>query len=200
MPDSKAHARATFEKAGGILRTSEALRAGIHPRVLYQMRDAGELEQLSRGVYRLADLPPLGDPDLAMVAKRVPRGVICLTSALAFHDITTQIPHNVDIALPRTAREPHLEYPPIQIYRFSQESYEAGIEAQELDGVDVRIYNAEKTIADCFKFRNTLGLDVVLESLKLYCAKGKPQLQRVLEYARVCRVEKVVRPYLEAMM
>ena len=198
MPDSTANARAVFKKRGGTLRTSEALAAGIHPRVLYEMRDAGELEQLARGVYRLASLPPLSDPDLATVAKRVPQGVVCLISALAFHELTTQIPHEVHVALPRTARVPVLEYPPVRIYRFSKDSFEAGIETHSLDDVSVRIYSAEKTIADCFKFCNKIGLDVALEALKTYRALRRPQLQQVLEFARICRVEKVVRPYLEA--
>lgn len=198
MADSKATARAVFEKRGGTLRTGEALAAGIHPRVLYEMRDAGELEQLARGVYRLASLPPLSDPDLATVAKRVPQGVICLISSLAFHELTTQIPHEVHLALARTAREPVLEYPPIRIYRFSKESFAAGVETHWIDDVSVRIYSAEKTLADCFKFRNKIGLDVALESLRMYRARRRPQLQQVLEFARICRVEKVVRPYLEA--
>jgi len=198
MADSKATARAVFEKRGGTLRTGEALAAGIHPRVLYEMRDAGELEQLARGVYRLASLPPLSDPDLATVAKRVPQGVICLISSLAFHELTTQIPHEVHLALTRTAREPVLEYPPIRIYRFSKESFAAGVETHWIDDVSVRIYSAEKSLADCFKFRNKIGLDVALESLRMYRARRRPQLQQVLEFARICRVEKVVRPYLEA--
>lgn len=198
MADSKATARAVFEKRGGTLRTGEALAAGIHPRVLYEMRDAGELEQLARGVYRLASLPPLSDPDLATVAKRVPQGVICLISALAFHELTTQIPHEVHLALRRTAREPVLEYPPIRIYRFSKESFAAGMGTHWIDDVSVRIYSAEKTLADCFKFRNKIGLDVTLEALRTYRARRRPQLQQVLEFARICRVENVVRPYLEA--
>jgi predicted transcriptional regulator of viral defense system len=199
MTDSRASARAVFQKCGGTLRTSEALAAGIHPRVLYELRDSGELEQLARGVYRLASLPPLSDPDLATVAKRVPQGVICLISALAFHELTTQIPHAVHLALARTSREPVLEYPPICIYRFSKESFVAGIENLQIDDVSVRIYSAEKTLADCFKFRNKIGLDVALESLRMYRARRRPQLQQVLEFARICRVEKVVRPYLEAI-
>jgi predicted transcriptional regulator of viral defense system len=198
MANSKASARTVFEKRGGTLRTSEALAAGVHPRVLYEMRDTGELEQLARGVYRLASLPPLSDPDLATVAKRVPQGVICLISALTFHELTTQIPHVVHLALTRTSREPVLEYPPIRIYRFSKESFAAGIETHQIDDVSARIYSAEKTLADCFKFRNKIGLDVALESLRMYRARRRPQLQQVLEFERICRVEKVVRPYLEA--
>jgi predicted transcriptional regulator of viral defense system len=198
MVASKQSALNAFKKLGGTLRTSEALAAGIHPRTLYAMRDSGEVEQLARGLFRLASLPPLSDPDLATVAKRVPQGVVCLISALAFHQLTTQIPHEVHLALTRTAREPSLKYPPLRIYRFSEESFEAGIELHSIDEVSVRIYSAEKTLADCFKFRNKIGLDVALEALRTYRRRRRPKLQEVLEFARICRVENVVRPYLEA--
>ncbi len=143
-----------FKEHGGILRTAQALRAGIHPGTLYAMRDSGALEVVSRGVYRLADSPPLGNPDIVTVATRIPGGVICLISSLAFHELTTQIPHEVHVALPRGAEEPRLDHPPIKTYRFSGEAFTKGVEAHELDGVSVRIYNPEKTLADCFKFRN----------------------------------------------
>jgi predicted transcriptional regulator of viral defense system len=109
MTTATEQARSVFGKRGGTMSTGEALEAGIHPRTLYAMRDAGELEPLARGVYRLADLPPLKEPDLATVAKRVPQGVVCLISALAFHELTTQIPHEVHLGLPRTARTPKHE-------------------------------------------------------------------------------------------
>lgn len=186
-----------FRDQGGTLRTHEALSAGIHPRTLYALRDAGQLQVLARGVYRLAELPLVGQIDLVTVAKRVPQGVISLISALAFHELTTHIPHEVDLALPRTARQPKLDHPPLHIYRFSAAAFQAGIEQHRIDGVQVRIYSPEKTIADCFKFRNKIGLDVALEGLQLYRQRRRPKLQLILEYARVCRVEKIVRPYLE---
>ncbi len=198
MPSPNEQARQIFKAYGGTLRTREALAAGIHPRTLYAMRDAGELERLARGVYRLADLPPLSNPDLATVAKRVPQGVVCLISALALHELTTQIPHVVHLALPRNTRTPKLDYPPLQVYRFSDAAFKTGIEVHPIEGVDVRVYNAEKTLADCFKYRNKIGLDVALESLRAYRSRRGARLQRVLEYARVCRVESVIRPYLEA--
>ena len=191
-------ARKVFQTHGGTLRTTEALSAGIHPRTLYALRDSGTVEQLARGLYRLAGLPPQNNPDLTTVARRIPQGVVCLISALAFHELTTQIPHAVHLALPRTARHPVLEYPPLRVFRFATDAYSAGIDTPVIDGVAVRIYNPEKTLADCFKFRNKIGMDVVLEALKAYCEKRRKSLQKVLEYARICRVEKVMRPYLEA--
>lgn len=198
MPDVYEQARQVFRDHGGILRTREALAAGIHRRTFYELRDARELDQLARGVYRLTEMPPLSDPDLTTVGKRVPKGVVCLISALAFHELTTQIPHVVHLALPRNARTPKLKYPPLQVYRFSGQAYSAGIELHEIEGVDVRVYSTEKTLADCFKYRNRIGLDVALEALQNYRARRGAQLQKVLEYARVCRVENVMRPYLEA--
>jgi predicted transcriptional regulator of viral defense system len=109
IPNVYEQARQVFRDHGGILRTREALAAGIHRRTLYELRDAGELDHLARGVHRLAEMPPLSDPDLTTVGKRVPKGVVCLISALAFHELTTQIPHVVHLALPRNARTPKLE-------------------------------------------------------------------------------------------
>lgn len=199
MASGIAKARQLFRQRGGVLRTQEALAAGVHPRTLYAMHRTGELERLARGLYRLAELPPPTDPDLATVAKRVPQGVICLISALAYHGLTTQIPHIVDLALPRTARRPALNYPPLRVFRFSGQAFEAGIETQVMDGVAVRIYSPEKTLADCVKFRNQIGLDVALEALRAYRARRDARLEKVLEYARICRVEKLVRPVLEAL-
>ena len=189
-----------FEKHGGILRTAEALRAGIHPHTLYAMRDAGTLERISRGVYHLAERPPLGNPDLVTVAKRVPNGVICLISALAFHDLTTQIPHEVHLALPRGAEEPRLDFPPIRTFRFTGKSFTEGIETHRLDGVPVRIYSPEKTLTDCFKFRNKIGLDTVIEALRFYCERRKIKVEELMRLASVCRVQKVIRPYMEALL
>ena len=184
---------------GGIIRTTQAIRGGIHPRTLYQLRDNGALERLSRGVYRISERKPLSDPDLVTVSVRIAKGIICLVSALAFHGITTQIPHSISIALEKGAESPRIDYPPVLVYRFSRTSLDAGIEEHEIDGVKVRVYGPEKTIADCFKFRNKLGMDLVLEALKLYRSRKKASLQRLLEYAKICRVEKVMSPYLEAI-
>jgi predicted transcriptional regulator of viral defense system len=189
-----------FNRGGGVLRTSAALRAGIHPRRLYEMRDSGVVERLGRGLYRLADLPPLSNPDLVTVAAKVPAGVVCLISALAYHEITTQIPHEVHLALPRGAEPPRLEHPPLRIFWFSGRAFTEGIERHKVDGVVVRVYNPEKTLADCFKYRNKLGLDTVLEALRLYRTRKRTKVDELMRFARVCRVEKVMRPYLEALL
>ena len=191
---------AAFKECGGILRTSQALRSGIHPSTLYVMRDEGRLEMVSRGVYRLADIDPLGNPDLVTVATRIPLGVVCLISALSFHELTTQIPHEIHVALLRGTEEPRLEHPPIKTYRFSGEAFTEGIETHELDGVKVRIYNPEKTLADCFKFRNRIGLDTAVEAVRFYRERMPLKVDDLMHYASICRVKKIIRPYLEAIL
>ncbi len=200
MPTPLQLARRVFQRRRGTLRTVEALRAGIHPRALYTLRDSGEIEQVARGLFRLSSLPPPAEPDLLTVAKKVPRAVFCLLTALAFHRLITQVPHAVEIALARASRVPRLDHPPLKVFRFSPASLRAGIETHQIDGVTVRIYSREKTLADTFKYRRKIGLDVAIEALRAYRAQPECDWRRVLESARVCRVENVIRPYLEAVM
>ena len=189
-----------FREHNGALHTAEALRLGIHQRTLYALRDAGVLQQLSRGLYRLADLPPMANPDLMIVALRLPQAVICLVSALAFHDLTTQVPHAVDIALHSGAGRPTLDNPPLRTFWFSGPAWSEGVETHQLDGMPVRIYSPEKTVADCFKYRYKLGMDIALEAIRLYRKRKDFNIGTLLQYARICRVEKVIRPYLEAIL
>lgn len=189
-----------IKKQGGLVRSKDAISSGIYARTLTQLTDEGKLDQIARGVYRLATKKTLSNPDLVTVAVSVPKGVICLISALSFHELTTQIPHKVYIAIPEHTRTPRQDYPPIAIHRFRGKAFEEGIEKHIIDGVDVKIYNPEKTLADCFKFRNKLGLDVIVEALKFYRSKRKFNINAITKYAKICRVEKQMRPYLEAMV
>jgi predicted transcriptional regulator of viral defense system len=189
-----------FREHGGQLHMSEALAHGMTRYMLYNLRDRGVIEQVTRGVYRLAELPPIGNPDLVTVSLRFPHAVICLVSALAFHGITTQIPHEVSVAVPRGARIPSLDFPPVRVHKFADAAFKTGIEKHRIDGVPVQIYSPEKTLADCFKFRNKIGMDVVLEALKLYRSRKEFNLGELLRYARICRVDKVMKPYLESML
>jgi predicted transcriptional regulator of viral defense system len=192
--------RDLFRLHGGVLRTRDALRLGIHPRTLYRMRETGELEQLTRGLYRLTGLPKLSNPDLVSVSLKIPQGVICLISALALHELTTQVPHQVYIALPRGAEPPRISHPPLRVFWFAEPAFREGIEMRKIDGIAVRVYSAEKTIADCFKYRNKIGLDVPLKAVKLYRRRRKTRTDELLRYAAICRVEKIMRPYLEALL
>jgi predicted transcriptional regulator of viral defense system len=198
--DAVQEARAIFREHNGILRTSEALELGVHPRTLYAMRDSGVLDRLARGLYRLADLPPLSNPDLVTVALKIPDGVICLVSALAFHDLTTEIPHSVDVALEKGSWRPRLEHPPLRVFWFSGPAWHEGVETYHVDKVPVRITTLTKSVADIFKFRRKLGLDIALEALKRYRASEFFDVSELMHYARVCRVDEVIKPYLEALL
>lgn len=193
-------AKRVFRRHGGVMKTGEATAQGVHYRTLYAMRDAGILERLDRGLYRLAELPPLSNPDLVTVGRKIPQGVICLISALHFHDITTQIPHAVSIAVKRGTEPPRLDFPPIQTYWFSHEAFTAGVEKQSIDNTMIQVYSVEKTLADCFKYRNKLGMDTVLEALDLYRERKASKPRKLIQFAKICRVENVMRPYVEARL
>lgn len=184
----------------GAFRTAEAIKAGVHPQTLYALLHSGIIERLSRGVYKLADTEQVSQPDLVIVATRIPQAVICLVSALAFHEMTSQIPHEVSFAIAKGAETPRIDFPPISVHRFSGEALTAGIQNHEIDGVTIRIFCPEKTIADCFKFRNKIGMDIALEALKLYKARKGFNSSELIKFARICRVEKIMLPYLEAMI
>lgn len=193
-------AQKIFSKHGGMLRTSEAIRLGLHPRTLYALKDEGVLVTVSRGLYRLAVLEALTEPDLVTVAVRVPQAVVCLISALAFHDLTSEIPHEVQIALPRNVKAPRLDHPPLRVFRFSGDSFSAGVEEHKMDGIKIKIYGPEKTVADCFKFRNKVGIEVAIEALKLCLKQKRSRPRDILKYARICGVERIMRPYLESLL
>jgi len=189
-----------FTAHKGTLKTSQAIALGISPRTLYAMRDAGILRQISRGVYQLASNELMGNPDLISVALRIPKAIICLISALHFYGMTTQIPHKVYIALPQAAEKPRLDFPPLDIVWLSEKSYRAGITEQQVDDIPIKIYSREKTIADCFKFRNKIGIDVALEALRDYVKLPDRQIDQLLVYARIDRVESLISRYLEALI
>ncbi len=189
-----------FQQNQGVLRTSQAIRKGVSPRTLYAMRDAGLITQKSRGLFQLSDIPAGAYPDLADIAILVPKGIVCLISALAFHELTTQIPHYIYLALPQYSDKPRIAYPPLRLFWLTPGPYSAGIEEHILDGVPVRIYSGEKTIADCFKFRNKIGLDVALEALREGLRTKRCDISTLETYAQLDRVEKVMRPYLEALL
>ncbi|MDZ4178549.1 MAG: type IV toxin-antitoxin system AbiEi family antitoxin domain-containing protein [Coriobacteriia bacterium] len=193
------HAAAVFRQAGGTLRTRQAVEYGVHYSTLYGMRDAGLLEQLTRGVYRLTELQAPGKYDVVAVAERAPGAVLCLVSALDFHEIGTQIPTGVNIAIGPKDRRPKIDYPPVRVYRMSGKALTSGVEAHSIDGTTVKVFNPAKTVADCFKFRNKIGIDVALEALRETVRGRKATRDEIMKYAEIDRVSKVVRPYLEAM-
>jgi len=142
----------------------------------------------------------IAEHDLVVVAATYPRAVVCLVSALAYHDITTEIPHVVAIALPKGAEQPRLTFPPLDVYRFSGAAYEEGREQHEADGQTLQVYGPEKTLADCFKFRQQLGMGVCREALQLYRERKPIRVEALLRFAEICRVSKVMQPYLETII
>ena len=194
-----AHAVTVFENAGGVMRTSEILAAGVEARTLYWMRDNDLVEMFSRGVYHLASMPVPAYPDIATVFRRYPHGVLCLVSALSFHDIGTQIPSAVQIAVPSGTKTPRIAFPSIQKFTMSPTALEAGVEEHDVDGTAVRVFSVPKTVADCFKYRNRIGFDVALEALQDAIRYRHTSPAEVMEFARVDRVQNIVRPYLEAL-
>jgi predicted transcriptional regulator of viral defense system len=183
---------------GGTARTRDILAAGVHPRTLYAARDQGRLVAVTRGVFRL-DRLPLTEPDLIAVATRMPKAVLCLTTALHLHGLTDEIPRAVHVALPRGVHPAALEHPPLEVYHFSAASYAAGVMEREIDGLRVRLTTPAKSLADAFKFRSRLGLEAALAALKTALRQRVATPAEVDRMARVCRVQAVIRPYLEAL-
>lgn len=182
----------------GLLRTSDLDTIGVPRVVLTRMRSAGLLEQVGRGLYRRPDAEVSEHETLAAIATRVPQAVFCLLTALQFHDLTTQLPRQVWITMPRGSHLPKLDYPPLRMIQATGEAYTAGIEIVERDRVSLRVYGAAKTVVDCFKHRSSVGLDVALEALKDARAQKKASADELWRYAKICRVANVMRPYLEA--
>ena len=188
-----------FRDKGGTLRTRDLIALGVHTDALYMLRDSGRVVELGRGLYRLADAEEAEHPDLALVAARAPDAAVCLISALAYHDITTQIPSTVHLAVPRGSYHGITLSIPVTVYRFDPKTFDKGLETQRVGGMPVKIYSAARSVVDCFKFRNKLGLDVALEALRLARRRKRVQNSELLRYARLLRVEKPMSPYLQAI-
>lgn len=189
-----------FKSHPGPRKFSDVVREGFHPRYIRSLAKSGVLKKADRGIYSLRGAPDLASPDLVMAAVKVPKGVICLISALSFYEITDEIPRQVDMALPKGAWENKVDYPPIQYYHFSEKAWKEGVVVHELDGRSVKMYGIEKTIADCFKFRNQIGLNIAVEALKEAIRTKKAKPQTIYHFAKICRVHQVIKPYLEALI
>lgn len=183
-----------------VVTTSDVIAAGIHTQELSRLVEAGALERVARGQYRLPGRDTSEHHGLAVAATAIPQGVICLLSALSFHRIGTQLPFDVWIAIDRRARQPSLSYPPLRVVRFSGAALTEGIEVHKIDGRNVRIYGVAKTIADAFKYRNKIGLDVALEALREAWRERRVRIDDLDQFGRICRVERVMRPYVEALV
>jgi predicted transcriptional regulator of viral defense system len=200
MALSKTELVARMVRRSGVFRSRDLEKDGIPRQYLRQAKDRGLVRRIGRGLYVAADSPATQHHSLAEAAKRVPNGIICLLSALRFHQLTTQSPHEVWMAIPRKARRPRVDHPPLRIVRFSGAALEYGVLAKKVEGVPVRVYNPAKTVADCFKYRNKIGLDVALEALRDCYRQRKATMDELWEAAKVCRVARVMQPYLESIV
>jgi predicted transcriptional regulator of viral defense system len=178
----------------------EIAAAGIHRQVLSRLVGTGEIERVVRGLYKLPAQPITEHHGLTMAASSVPQGVVCLLSALQFHGIGTQLPSEIWIAVDRRSRRPTLKYPPLRIFRFSGDALTEGVDLHRIEGQSVRVYGVAKTLADCFKYRNKIGLDVALEALREAWRARQFTTDELDRYARICRVQRVMQPYLEALV
>ncbi len=191
-------ALAIFRRQGGVLKTQQALDLGIHPAALYELRDTGRIIPLARGLYRLAGAREFSNPDLVFAATKAPTAVVCLVSALAFHEITTQVPRVVHLAVPQHAYS-RLRFgrPPVRVFRYDPKTFDQGMAVHSIDGVPVRIYSVARTLVDCFKFRNKIGLDIAIEALKFARERKRISNREILHVARLLRQENVMGPYLD---
>lgn len=183
----------------GLLRPSDLDSTGASRAVLARMTAAGLLEKVDRGLYRLPDQDLSENESLITVATKVPQAVFCLLTALQFHGLTTQLPHQIWIAMPRGSHVPKIDYPPIKMVQVTGDAYSAGIETFHSDGVPLQVYGVARTVVDCFKHRNKIGIDVALEALRDARAQKKASADDLWRYAKICRVANVMRPYLEAI-
>lgn len=182
------------------LTAKEVTRAGIHSQQLSRLVAEGRLDRIARGLYGVPGHPVTEKHGLVVVAQAVPRGVVCLISALSFHGIGTQLPHEVWVAIDRRARQPRLEWPRLRVVRFGGKALTEGVKSHRVEGQAVRVFGIAKTIADCFKYRNKIGLDVALEALREAWRTKRVTMNEIDRFARICRVERVMSPYLEALL
>ena len=183
-----------------LLSAADVRAHGWSPQLLIKLEQSGKLQRVTRGLYSLPDGPITEHHSLIEVCRRVPKAVVCLLSALQFHEIGTQLPFEVWIALPEATQTPTLDSPALRIARLRGEAYSEGIQTLVEHGSTIRVYNLAKTITDCFKFRHKVGLDVALEALKDAWRQRKLDMDQVTRFARINRVEKVMQPYLEAVV
>lgn len=181
----------------GLVRPSDLEKAGISRQYVYRLCDSGVLRRIGPGLYMRADAEISENISLATVARRVPAAVVCLLSALRYHELTTQIPHRVWIALPPRSRVPVISGLALSVVQFSGTALSDGVEAVELDGVFVRITTPARTVVDCFKYRNKIGRDVAVEALRDAMDEGKATLGEIIRFAEMRRMSEVMRPYLE---
>ena len=189
-----------LKKKGGMVIYKEIIKAGFNKAFLKDSLDSGRIQKVDRALYRLSDGFTLSNPDLVAVSIKVSKGVVCLLSALSFHEATNEIPRYINIAIPRGAYANKINYPPVKFYRFASKTWKAGIEKYEIEEYEIKVYSLAKTIADCFKFRNKIGMNVAREALKIAITEKGIKPKEIMQYAEICRVDSIIKPILEAML
>lgn len=200
MPPSQRDQLVRFARPRPVFTSAEAAAHGIHPSTLARAIANGTVERVSRGKYRFAEAEITEHHGLVLAAASVPTGVVCLTSALAFHEVGTQLPREIWMAVPRTTWKPKVDYPPLRLVYFTGAALTSGVEEHTLEGRHIRVYDIAKTIVDCFNYRTIVGLDVVLEALTDAWRTRRVRMDDISRYARLCGVANVMQPYLEAMV
>jgi predicted transcriptional regulator of viral defense system len=188
-----------FKVHNGYARSKDILSEGIHPRDIRSMLEKGLIIKVKNGLYRLADTPVISNQSFIDIARAVPEGVICLLSALSYYELTTFNPSIISVAIHRKSWRPKIEYPPVEFYYFSTKQFEAGIDEVKIKSHKIRVYCPEKTICDCFRYRNKLGLDMAKEGLTEYLKRKSRNLEELLEYAEICRVKPLLQTWLDAI-
>lgn len=191
--------RRVIGEHGPIVRTTQLLAAGVHPRTLYRLRNRGQLEAVGRGLFRLPTAPLPAHFDLLVVARRAPHAVICLVSALAFHGLTDEVPHEVSIAIPRNGGAPTVDTIPMRVFRFSEAMYQLGVEHHRVGDIDLKVYSPTKSIIDAFRFRNRIGEDVAIAALAAGLRTRKARPGPLLDLAGKLRARNIITPYLKAL-
>ena len=189
-----------FQSHGGVARFSAILKVGFHPDSLSALEKEGKVEKIARGLYRVTNYTPGSHPDLVIASLQAPNGVICLLSALSFYEATNEIPKYVDLAIPQGTHANRIKYPPVKFYRFAPKAWKTGIEKHEVEGCQIKVYSLAKTIADCFKFRNRIGVDIARDALRVAITEKGVKPKEIMEYAKICRVDSIIKPILEAMI
>ncbi len=198
-PQTRADRVLDLVKKAGVLRPRDLDAFGIPRIYLSRLLQAGKLQRIARGLYALPGGHVSEHRSLAEACKRVPRGVVCLVSALRFHELTTESPFQVWLAIGAKAWRPHVDYPPLRVVRFSSAAITSGVEQHQIEGITVPVFSPAKTVADCFKYRNKIGLDVAIDALRECWRSRRCTMDELWKYARVCRVQNVMRPYLESI-
>ncbi len=199
QPDTHGQRILSLAKRQALLRTCDLNAIGAPRIALTRLTAAGLLDRVGRGLYRLPQAQTSEHESLVTIAAQAPQAVFCLLTALQFHELTTQLPSKIWIAMPRGSHTPRIDYPPIKMVQFGAQAYATGIEIQKCDGATLRVYSVAKTVVDCFKYRHKIGLDVALEALKDARARNQARAEDIWQHAKICRVTNVIRPYLESI-